>query len=372
MRYFALFLFVLLSGIGTASAASSNPADWYTDPVTGVVTWVAPDEATIPNNATGDMIRYGKLLLTETAKYLGAGAPVQYTYNKLSCTNCHLDEGRAAFGTPWAVVAYKYGGKGTYSARSNRYLDMKNRIHDCTQRSMNGYQLPDDSYELLSMVEYMNWMATGMKVADWTKVVGQGNAKASDLTRPADPVRGRTVYEDQCAACHQSDGSGVWDANAKKYIYPALWGANSFNTGAGMFRLRTAVPFVKGNMPYGWANATDPLRQLNLDDAWDVTAYVMSQERTMWSGYLNDWTGTYTPTNCMPNWLRKNPDAGYENFFPRIKSDGTLTGDLAYPAKYSAAQHMYGPWQGMIAEQNALQAAYLAAPNTPPYCQPWP
>lgn len=55
-----------------------------------------------------------------------------------------------------------------------------------------------------------------------------------------------------------------------------------------------------------------------------------------------------------------------------MKPDGSLTGDLAYPAKYTADKHKYGPWTEMITEQNAPQAQYLAASNTPPNCKPWP
>lgn len=374
MRYIIAFLALIGGGISGAQAApSSNTADWFIDPATGVLTWIAPSEASIPNDATGNMIRYGKLLLTETYKYLGAESSVAYSGNRISCSNCHMDSGTTAFGTPWAVVWFKYGagGPGPYSPRSDRFLDMKNRIHDCMLRSMNGRQLPDDSYELNSMIEYMKWLSSGMQITDWTKVVGQGNIKVSDLTRPTDPVRGKTIYEDQCAACHQSDGGGVWDADGKKYVYPAVWGPNSFTNGAGMYRLRTSVGFIRGNMPYGWANASDPLRQLSAADAWDVMAYVISNDRPAYSGYLSDWSG-YTPTNCMPNWVRKTVDAGYPNYFPRVKPDGTLTGDLTYPAKYAPDQHKYGPWAAMITEQTNLQNQYLVAPNTPPNCQPWP
>ena len=55
-----------------------------------------------------------------------------------------------------------------------------------------------------------------------------------------------------------------------------------------------------------------------------------------------------------------------------VKPDGTLTGDLTYPAKYAPDQHKYGPWAAMITEQTNLQNQYLVAPNTPPNCQPWP
>lgn len=366
-------LAVILQGlIGTAHALSpsTNPPDWYEG------TYVAPDESAIPNDATGDMIRYGKLLLSETYKYLGGGAGLSYSGNKISCTNCHLDNGTSAYGTPWAVVWWKYGNggtdKGPYSARSNRYLDMKNRIHDCTVRSMNGFQLPDDSYELLSMIEYMKWLATGMKVTPYTSVKGQANISVTALTRAADPVRGKTVYEDNCASCHGYTGEGVWNEAAQKYVYPAVWGPGSFNDGAGMYRLRSSVGFIKGNMPFGWANASDPTHQLSVDDSWDAMAYVISNQRPHYSGSLNDFAG-YRPSDCMPNWVLKQPDGGYEWYYPRIKPDGTLTGDQSYPNKWSPDKHKYGPWQDMIAEQTRLQNAYLAITPRPVYpnCVPF-
>lgn len=384
MKYIITFLVLLQVTTGAALAAPSNDtAEWYRDSVTGVMTWIAPDEATIPNDAAGDMIRDGKKFLTETYKYLGPESSMPYSNTRLSCSNCHMDEGVGAFGASWAVVGYKYGGNGRYSARSNRYLTMTNRIHDCMLRSMNGRQLPDDSYPMKSMIAYMEWLGTGIQApltpTDWAKVVGQGNIRVNDIAgRRANTDNGKIVYEDQCAACHQSDGSGVWDAKEKRYVYPSLWGTHSFTHGAGMYRLRTAVGFVKGNMPYGWANASDPTRQLSPEDAWDVTAYVIAQERPLFSGYLTDWSG-YTPTNCMPNWMVKFPDAGYEYYFPRVKPDGTLTGELVdpatslpYPAKYTADQHKFGPWANMLTEQAALQKAYLATPNTPPNCKVWP
>lgn len=367
---FALTL-LLLSSLGVAFAnhvASTNPANWYDG------TWIAPDESTIPNTTQGDMIRYGKLLLTETYKYLGAQSSMPYSGNKLSCSNCHLDKGTAAFGNPWAVVWYKYGagGQGPYSARSNRYLDMPNRINDCMLRSMNGKELPRDGYEMNSMVEYMKWLATGMQITDWTKVVGQGSIKVSDMTRAADPVRGKTVYEENCALCHGYTGEGVWDAAAMKFIYPAVWGANSFNNGAGMFRLRTAIGFIKGDMPYGWANPSDTTHQLSAEDSWDAMAYIISNSRPQWSGYLTDWSG-YRPSDCMPNWLLKQVETGYEWYYPRIKPDGKRTGDTTYPTEWSGVQHAYGPWQSLLSEQTTLQNAYLAISPRPVYpnCVPF-
>lgn len=359
------FVVLMLGAIGTAQAidfVSSDPADWYDG------TWIQPEESTIPNDAEGDMIRYGKLLLTETYKYLGAESSEPYSGSKLACSNCHMDSGAGAFGAPWAVVWFKYGagGKGPYSSRSDEYLDMENRINDCMKRSMNGIEMPRDSYEMQSMKAYMIWMSTGMQVADFTQVVGQGNIDVSDMTRAADPVLGKPIFEENCAVCHGFTGAGVFDADSKKYIYPSVWGPDSFNDGAGMARLRTAVGFVKGNMPYGWANASDTTHQLSTEDAWDVTAYVLSNIRPSWSGHLSDWLG-YNPATCMPNWLSKRVDGPYEWLYPRIKPDGTRTGDTTYPSEWPLDQHTYGPWQDILAEQTTLQQAYLAITPRPVY-----
>jgi thiosulfate dehydrogenase len=390
-----------LVGVAHAQALDlTDPANWWFGnpdaPNSGpeYMTYVAPDEATIPNDAAGAMIRYGKQLLEETYKLLGpeSGMPNTHVTSRLSCTNCHIESGRAAYGQPWAAVWYKYNvnrGRGPWSARSNRFLDMKNRIHDCTIRSMNGTQLPDDSRELLAMIAYMEWLATGIKVPDvppagapiagvpiWDKLgkLGAGNVPVRELTRAADPVAGKLVYEDKCAACHGYTGEGVWDPAARKYIYPAVWGPFSFNDGAGMYRLRTAVGFIKGNMPYGWANPTDPSHMLSDAEAWDAMAYLISNERPKFAGAQQDWLH-YRPTDCAPNWVLKvtQLDAGYEWYFPRIKPDGTLTGDVSYPPKYSAARHKYGPWKDMLTEMQKIQNAYLAQTPHPafPDCRPF-
>jgi thiosulfate dehydrogenase len=60
------------------------------------------------------------------------------------------------------------------------------------------------------------------------------------------------------------------------YAVPPLWGLDSFNDGAGMARLSNLANFVHSNMPPG-ADYHDPM--LSVEEAWDVAAYVESQER---------------------------------------------------------------------------------------------
>lgn len=79
---------------------------------------------------------------------------------------------------------------------------------------------------------------------------------------------------DKCAVCHQENGLGLKneDSTGAYYLYPPLWGDDSYNTGTGMYRLIKAASYIKENMPQG---APD----LSLEDAYDVAAYMNSQAR---------------------------------------------------------------------------------------------
>lgn len=383
-------VFGLFPGSARAASNDSNCANpdpavnWYGG------TYICPDEAAIPPpDADGD-IRYGKELLTNTYKYLTqlGVVPGYGTGNQLSCTNCHIEEGRA-FGTgSWATVYYKYGGGdqyvapslGNYSARINQYLTRVGRIQDCLQRSMNAQTnvLAADSLEMKSMIAYLKWLSTGVQWVSKGGIVPDGNWQAvkttptqAILSRAANPVRGEVVYAENCAACHGSDGEGLWNPAKQVYIFPALWGPRSFNTGAGMWRIRTGAPWVRANMPYGWANASDPTRQLSLDDAYDVMSYVVYQDRPLWWNYLNDW-------NCqpvggrvcdkvvngvaiglpdgVPDWMRKPPDASYQVVYPRVDATGHYTHDTGPGTSqvFPDAQHKYGPWGPILTLQTQI------------------
>ncbi len=56
-------------------------------------------------------------------------------------------------------------------------------------------------------------------------------------------------------------------------MFPALWGARSFNWGAGMGDIRNAAGFVKANMPLGLGGT------LTDQQAWDVATFMDSHER---------------------------------------------------------------------------------------------
>ena len=78
-------------------------------------------------------------------------------------------------------------------------------------------------------------------------------------------TRGKEIYVSKCATCHKVDGSG--DDYA-----PPLWGKSSFNSKAGMANPDIFAAFVHNNMPY-----EEPT--VSIEEALDVTAYVLSQPR---------------------------------------------------------------------------------------------
>lgn len=57
------------------------------------------------------------------------------------------------------------------------------------------------------------------------------------------------------------------DPSVGGYMFPPLWGKDSYNTGAGMYRLIKAAAYIKGNMPKGDATLTE-------EQAYDVAAFV--------------------------------------------------------------------------------------------------
>lgn len=312
-------------------------------------TWIQPAESTIPNNSAGEMIRFGRTLMNETYRYLGDGsrAPVKYTGNKLVCTNCHLENGTKPFSGPLITVSKEYADPGKYNTRTNENRTVEVRINGCMQRSMAGSPLPEDSDEMQAMVAYVEWLATGIQVANWKDVLGQDMPGLPDMARAANPVRGADIYEQECRTCHGDNGEGRWDSDLEKFRYPALWGPDSFNNGAGMYRIRTGVGFIKNNMPYGKEDLSD-------EDAWDVTAFISSQTRPVFSKHLNDWTG-YGPDG-MPLWMKKRVDADYPNYWPRHDGSDNLT----LPPMFPQSQHKYGPFQPMHDMQKQLQDEWKA------------
>lgn len=242
--------------------------------------WQAPDSTLIPNTAEGDLIRYGRELIAHTAKYLGPKGKVSSISNGMNCQNCHLKAGTKPFGNNYAAVTSTYP---KYRARSGTVESIEKRINDCIERSLNGEMLAENSVEMRAMIAWFHWLGKDVKKGIVPK--GTGITTLPFLARPADPGKGKLVYEKHCLVCHGREGAGLKHPDSVEWYYPPLAGADSYNVGAGLFRLSRMAGYVKNNMPYG-TTFENPV--LTDEEAWDVAAYINSLPRPV-RDFTHDW-----------------------------------------------------------------------------------
>lgn len=234
-----------------------------------------PAPESLPSGQLGESIVRGRGYLARTRERLPA-----FVGNGLHCSNCHLGNGAevgvVANAAPYVGVV---AGFPQYRARDGSVTMLEQRINSCFERSLNGQPLPLDHSAMVDMVAYMTWLSQGVPIG--AVVAGNGMPQL-ELARPPDIAAGQTLYKAKCLACHGADGAGTKGPDGG-FLYPPLWGPQSFNIAAGMARHFTAAGFIKHNMPLGAGNS------LSDDEAWDVAAYVIRQERPDFPGKVRDW-----------------------------------------------------------------------------------
>lgn len=197
---------------------------------------------------------------------------------------------------------------------------------------MNGKALPMDSREMKAYVTYISFLSRGIPVG--ATVEGSGIVQSKMPNRRADVQAGAKVYEAKCSMCHGADGQGMRagkPGDAQGYVFPPLWGDDTFNNGAGMNRLIMATRFVKHNMPQG---STFDAPQLSDDEAYDVAAYMLSQPRPQKANLEADFPARYNKP--------------VDSAFP------------PYVLGASADQHRYGPYPPLVEKQRAMAAELKA------------
>lgn len=225
----------------------------------------------VPVAATAD---YGEKLLRDTAKYLGPDHDVparRFSGSNLACASCHIDIGTRPGTLSLLQAASKYPRP---SGRDGRTGDLRDRINGCMQRSMNGRPLPRDSVEMIAMESYILGLGNQYRAMGESQRTANEPVAFVEPDRAADIDAGKQVFIERCQICHGADGRGLRASanHADGYVFPPLWGPDSFNNGAGMTRLLTAARFVKARMPFGQPDLTD-------DQAYDVSAYFNSNPR---------------------------------------------------------------------------------------------
>jgi len=268
----------------------------------------------LSHTSNAALIRYGEKLFNNTPAYLGKEAlDIPYVGNVLSCTNCHLEGGTKAYAIPMIGVKQRFP---QYRGREDKIGTLEERINGCFERSMNGNKLPEESDAMKAFIAYIGWLSRYVEKEE--QVNGKGLKSMQLPNRKVDLVKGEKIYHTICATCHGKDGQGI-KIDQHTYEYPPLWGADSYNNGAGMTRVITAAQFIKYNMPYG-TTYDKPL--LTNDQAYDVAGFINQQTRPR-KGNLN---------LDFPNKLKKPVSSPY----------------LPFLDPFPINQHMLGPFNPII------------------------
>lgn len=258
---------IVLSAFGAAvpalaqEAGTKAVAPAVSGTAAAATAFTPPAANTIPDSEFGKVVRKGQDIFLRTSTYAG-----QFTGNNMNCVSCHMDAGRRADASPlWAAyVLYP-----AYRAKNDRVNTLAERLQGCFQYSMNGAKPPADSETIVALESYMYWLAQGAPTG--VKLEGQGFKRLPAPAQKADYIRGQQVFQQNCVLCHGANGEGQ-SVNGKM-VFPALWGDDSYNWGAGMHSVSTAAAFIKANMPLSRGDT------LTDQEAWDVAYFMNAHER---------------------------------------------------------------------------------------------
>jgi thiosulfate dehydrogenase len=220
-----------------------------------------PTLRAIPAGPLGDTIRLGRDLVENTTSHR---LTKPYVGNALNCTSCHLNNGTHPQAASFIGVAAAYP---AWSPREKSVITLEDRILNCFMRSGNGIRPPSGGEVSVAIAAYITWLSTDQPIRMNEKRPAGPRAiqllKAESVQ--ADQQRGKKLYLARCAGCHAENGQGD-DEN------PPVWGARSYNQGAGLANAMQLASWLKVAMPLDEANLTD-------QDAIDIADFVNSHER---------------------------------------------------------------------------------------------
>lgn len=257
--------------IGSSASATSTSAKGPGQ----LASFTPPPDSAIPDDKFGAMVRQGRDIFMHTQKYAK-----DYVGNGLNCENCHLDAGRRANSAPMWAAYVRYP---RYRAKNDKVNTFIERLQGCFRFSMNGKAPPPDSEIIKALTTYSYWLATGAPTGEDLKGFGYP-VKGFAPAREPSFARGEQVYQQKCAMCHGDRGQG--QKAAGEYVFPPLWGDESFNWGAGMGSVLNAAAFIKANMPFSRGGT------LNDQDAWDVAWFMDAHERPQDPRFTGDVAAT--------------------------------------------------------------------------------
>jgi thiosulfate dehydrogenase len=217
--------------------------------------WQPPRLSALPHDAAGASVRRGAALFNETPLYAA-----DHVGGKISCSHCHAAGGIQPFASPMVGLPKLFP---QFNARAGHIISLQDRIQECFVRSENGKPLDYNGETMKAFVDYITWLSQPEPGHDPFR--GRGLVKLPALT--PDPQHGEQIYTAHCAGCHGPDGNG------HSPVYPAVWGPNSFNDGAGMNQVPKMAAFIQHNMPQ------NRMGMLSAQEAYDVAGFIHDHPR---------------------------------------------------------------------------------------------
>jgi thiosulfate dehydrogenase len=319
---------ILVSACAGSLALLATTTAWAAEPTPSVnlVGRPVPQVNDLPEGPYRTLVEQGLALSNRTFAIIGPEVKnprKRYAGNNLACTSCHEQGGAKPFAIPWVGVTATFP---QYRGREDQISTVEERINGCMERSMNGKPLPMDAPEMKAFTTYIAFLSKGVPVG--AKIEGAAVLPSPMPNRRADPTAGSVVYTAKCAVCHGADGLGKRTGkrgDALGYTFPPVWGPDSFNNGAGMNRLLTTTRFIRQNMPLG---ASHTATVLNDDEAYDVTAFILSKPRPVKAHLEADFPARWN----------KPVDAAFPPYMLGATAD----------------QHRFGPYAPLIEKQRVM------------------
>jgi thiosulfate dehydrogenase len=259
-----LFALVFLIGGKSDDAHMQAPLSTVSKSDTAQVPFHIPSENQLRDSGYRRSALRGRALLLATPDSLPRNVA-----SSLRCASCHLDGGLRPGAIPWVGSYARFP---QYRARSGKVDLIEDRVNDCFARSLNGKPLDPSGRDMRDIVSYLAFLSSGIPVG--TRMEGQGVRRLKPLT--GNLSRGVALFSSTCARCHGIDGQGT-------KLAPPLWGARSFNIGAGMANIIVAASFIHATMPF------DRAIHLTEQQAFDVATYIDTRPRPNFRGITRDW-----------------------------------------------------------------------------------
>jgi len=253
------------------------------------------DSLLLRDQRLAEQIRLGYEYFSKTP----AAAP-RLSGNAMTCGNCHLNAGQRDKALPIAGISGLFP---EYNKRQGRMISLEDRIVGCFERSMNATgRLKNGSRgvtrvsatepEVLAIASYITWLSGGIAAGEKPSWRGHNVIPQEHLIpiHNLDPKLGRKLYAEKCVNCHGDNGQGVEIGDKKA---GPLWGAGSWNDGAGAARVYTLAGMIRYMMPY-----LDP-GSLTDEEAQHIASYITSKKRPTFPFKGNDYRTEPLPVDAV-------------------------------------------------------------------------